>query len=310
MELNCATEMCTGLSLENPIQVKLCVKLLKYHTSKAMKYYDITDTDEYIQVGKTTVDLEDTIFTGTMEKEVKEKVINLKSVKSVDSVKLSEGLYAEGFVSESEVISMRTQRKIISKQNVFLALYKHDDVAAQALPPGANRNNPNSKSRITISLRDTIFKPLTELRDQKPAIHRNSSYKHAMFYFIAKEFLNFIPEFKIARHARFSFGTCFGTHATDDGQGEIIEVILNDQSAVDISVNNPILIGHDRKFHVTLAVPQDNIILKVYLSKLPFLPVADRHTTLVDNFTCFGNVRDVTIYCRETSMSSFHSSVL
>ncbi|KAG2198728.1 hypothetical protein INT47_005413 [Mucor saturninus] len=179
------------------------------------------------------------------------------------------------------------------------------DVAAQALPPRAYRNNPNSKSRITISLGDTIFRPITDLENQRPAIHRNSSYKHAVFYFVEKEFLNLLPEFQKARNVRFPFGTCLGTHATDDSQGKIIEVILNDQAAVDDAVNTPIVIGNDRKFHATPAVPQDNIILKVHLSKLPFLPVADLHATLVDNFSRFGNVRDVTIYLDDESNTAF-----
>ncbi|KAG2194342.1 hypothetical protein INT47_011509 [Mucor saturninus] len=179
------------------------------------------------------------------------------------------------------------------------------DVAAQALPPRAYRNNPNSKSRITIPLGDSTFKPITDLKDQKPAIHRNSSYKHAVFYFVEKESLNLMPEFQKARNVRFPFGTCLGTHATDDSQGKIIEAILNNQSAVDDAVNTPILIGLDKKFYATPAVPQDNIILKVHLSKLPFLPVADLHATLVDNFSRFGNVRDVTIYLDDESKTAF-----
>ncbi|KAI7871102.1 uncharacterized protein EV154DRAFT_570728 [Mucor mucedo] len=158
------------------------------------------------------------------------------------------------------------------------------DVAAQALPPPAYRNNPNSKSRITISLGNSTFKPITDLKDQKPAIHRNSSYKHAVFYFVENESLNLIPEFQKARNVRFPFRTCL---------------------AVDDAVNTPILIGHDRNFYATPAFPQDNIILKVHLSKLPLLPVADLHTTLVNHFSRFGNVRDVTVYLDDESKTSF-----
>ncbi|KAG2199306.1 hypothetical protein INT47_012940 [Mucor saturninus] len=161
------------------------------------------------------------------------------------------------------------------------------DVAAQALPPRAYRNCAK------------------RTYNQKPAVHRNSSYKHAVFYFVEKESLNLIPEFQKARNVRFPFGTCLGTHATDDSQGKIIEVILNNQSAVEDAVNTPILIGLDKKFYATPAVPQDNIILKVHLSKLPFLPVADLHATLVDNFSRFGNVRDVTIYLDDESKTAF-----
>ncbi|KAG2193595.1 hypothetical protein INT47_007398 [Mucor saturninus] len=91
-------------------------------------------------------------------------------------------------------------------------------------------------------------------------------------YFIEKEFLNLSPEFQKARNVRFPFGTCLGTHATDDSQGKIIEVILNDQSAVDNAVTTPIL---------------------VHLSKLPFLPVANLHATLVDNFSRYGNKKSI-----------------
>lgn len=62
----------------------------------------------------------------------------------------------------------------------------------------------------------------------------------------------------------------------------------------------PIVVGQDRKFYATPVVPQGNIILKVHLSKLPFLPVADLHATLVDNFSRFGNVRDALLLSTST----------
>ncbi|KAI7873165.1 uncharacterized protein EV154DRAFT_556371 [Mucor mucedo] len=152
--------------------------------------YDIADTDEYIQVDETTVDLEDMIFTGTMEKEVKEKVFNgfivndpsqdimggedyvdtndisdnesVKSVESVDSVKLFEELYAEGYVSESDVILMRTHGKSVDFAIQNLKQLTYQDFTRKYDEGGRTRPNRTKQplhfySHISINTNNSCF---------------------------------------------------------------------------------------------------------------------------------------------------------
>ncbi|KAG2193914.1 hypothetical protein INT47_004162 [Mucor saturninus] len=114
-----------GVDKDSKIKDKHDNEMEKKNIASFLADYDITDTGEYIQVDETTADLEDMIFTETMEKnqdimEGEDYVDandisdneSVKSVESVDSVKLFEELYAECYVSESEDISMRAQSKI------------------------------------------------------------------------------------------------------------------------------------------------------------------------------------------------------
>ncbi|KAI7897995.1 uncharacterized protein BX663DRAFT_546720 [Cokeromyces recurvatus] len=103
-------------------------------------------------------------------------------------------------------------------------------------------------ARIAVSLGNQQYVPVTaNLRSKPSIIHRTSSYKHSVFYCIPKEQSFLITEFQKARNLRFPFGVCIGTHATEDSQGKIIEVVFANSDSVENACQTPISVG-DHQF--------------------------------------------------------------
>lgn len=140
----------------------------------------------------------------------------------------------------------------------------------------------------------------TDNDKERNVVHRTGTTDHSVFYHVPSHFDHLKASLAEKINEVFPFGVGLGLTSSANSDGTTIEISLIDQAACEKAISVPIITG-GHSFYASPAVHPDQALLKVNLSKLPIWQLDKLRHSLLNNFSRYGVVREISIYLDDWS---------